>query len=270
MRERVDILGVLVDAVTADGALAQISRFVRQGGAHQIVTVNPEFVMRAQWDEAFREVLNGAGLALADGIGLVWASRLLGHPLPERVAGSDLVPRIAQSAVWQDWRLYLLGAGPGVARQAARALTVGRPGLQVVGTYAGSPDPEMDEAIVRRVRAARPDVLLVAYGAPAQDMWIARNLPGLGVPVAMGVGGSLDFIAGQTRRAPRWVQSLGLEWLHRLILEPWRWRRMLALPRFAWQVVQTVIGRTERNREFAPTSTDDDDLPPDGASDPDG
>ena len=237
MAERVEILGTKVDPTTYGEALARIQSFVQRGGVHQVVTVNPEFVMRARWDEPFHQVLNDADLALADGIGLVWAARLLGHCLPARVAGSDLVPHIAQHAAELGWRLYLLGAPHGVAERAAQVLKDRYPGLQVAGTYAGSAAPEMEEALVGRIRAAAPDVLFVAYGAPAQDMWIARNLSSLGVPVAMGVGGAFDFIAGRAKRAPRWVQRLGLEWLHRLIHQPWRWRRMLALPRFAWALL---------------------------------
>jgi N-acetylglucosaminyldiphosphoundecaprenol N-acetyl-beta-D-mannosaminyltransferase len=237
MAERAEILGIRVDSVSCEEALARVESFVLQGDARRVVTINPEFAMCAQRDEPFRRVLNGADLALADGIGLVWAARLLGHSLPERVAGSDLVPRIAQRAAEAGWCLYLLGGAPGVAEEAARALRERHPGLQIAGTYAGSPAPEIEEGIVRRIRAARPDVLFVAYGAPAQDMWIARNLESLSTPVAMGVGGALDFIAGRARRAPDWVQGLGLEWLHRLIHQPWRWRRMLALPRFAWAVL---------------------------------
>jgi len=239
--ERVEILGVGVDPMTYEGALAQIQSFVQKGVTHQVVTVNPEFVMRAQSDEPFRRVLNGADLVLADGIGLVWAARLLGHRLPERVAGSDLVPRIAQRAAEVGWRLYFLGAPPGVAERAAHILRERCPGLQVAGTYAGSPAREMKEAIVERIRAAHPDILFVAYGAPAQDRWIARNLSNLGVPVAMGVGGAFDFIAGRAERAPPWVQRLGLEWLHRLIHQPWRWQRMLALPKFSWLVLASLF-----------------------------
>lgn len=237
MADRVEILGLEVDAVTYDAALAQIESFVREGNTHQVVTVNPEFVMRAQSDETFRRVLNQADLAVADGMGLVWAARLLGQRLPERVAGSDLVPRIAQRAAEKGWRLYFLGASGGVAEQAAHVLKGRCPGLQVAGTYAGSAAAEMEETIVEHIRATPPDILFVAYGAPAQEMWIARNLARLGVPVAMGVGGAFDFIAGRAERAPHWVRRLGLEWLHRLIHEPWRWRRMLTLPRFAWKVL---------------------------------
>lgn len=241
MGERVRILGVGVDSMTTEGALAQIESFVQEGGTHQVVTVNPEFVMEAQSDEPFRRLLNEADLALADGIGVVWAARLLGHWLPERVAGSDLVPRIAQRAAEAGWRLFFLGAPPGVAKGAAQILREGYPGLQVAGAYAGSPAPEMEEAIVERIRATHPDILLVAYGAPAQDQWIARNLDPLGVPVVMGVGGAFDFIVGRAKRAPLWVQRLGLEWLHRLFHEPWRWRRMLALPKFAWLVFASLF-----------------------------
>lgn len=243
MSERPQVLGINVDPVSCEEALAQIGSFVRRGEAHQVVTINPEFVMRAQRDRPFHCVLNGADLALADGIGLVMAARLLGHSLPERVAGSDLVPLIAKRAAQMGWRLFLLGARPGVADQASQTLQERYPQLRIVGTYAGSPAREEEEHIVRRIRAAHPDILFVAYGAPAQDMWIARNLGSLGTPVAMGVGGALDFIAGRATRAPGWVQWLGLEWLHRLICQPWRWRRMLALPRFAWAVLLTRAHR---------------------------
>ena len=231
------LLGVRVDDVTYEEALAIIEGFIREGTPHQVVTVNPEFVMAARRDEVFRRILNAADLALPDGIGLVWASHLLGRPLRERVAGSDLVPKIAALAAERGYRLFLLGAAEGVAEEAARRLQEQNPGLVVAGTYAGSPAVEEEEEIVALVREARPHVLFVAYGAPAQDKWIARNLGRLGVPVCMGVGGAFDFIAGVAKRAPRWVQRLGLEWLHRLLHQPWRWRRMLALPKFAWLVM---------------------------------
>jgi len=231
------ILGVRVDAVTFDQALRRIEAFIADGRPHQLVTVNPEFVMTAQSDAEFRDIINRSALALPDGVGVWWASRRLGRPLPERIPGVDLVERLAALAAERGYRLYLLGAMPGVARRAAEVLRARYPGLVIAGTYAGSPRVEDEADIVARVRAARPDVLLVAYGAPAQDRWIARNLDRLGVPVCIGVGGSFDYIAGVHPRAPRWLRQLGLEWLHRLVTQPWRWRRMLALPRFAWRVL---------------------------------
>lgn len=233
---RCRILGVRVDRVTALETLDRIASFIAEGGPHQIVTVNPEFVMAARRDPAFRAVIEAADLCLADGVGLLWAGRILGRPLPERVAGSDLVPQIAMLAAARGWRLFLLGARPGVAARAAEALQRANPGLRVVGTYAGSPGDEEAPAVIELIRAKRPDILFVAYGAPAQDLWIARHRAALQTPVMMGVGGAFDFLAGVTRRAPRWMRQAGLEWLHRLICQPWRWRRMLALPHFAARV----------------------------------
>jgi len=245
----VHILGVRVDNVTTADTLRQIEAYIADAHPHQIVTVNPEFVMEAQRNALFRVVLDDANLALPDGAGLLWAARVLGHPLRERVTGSDTLPQIAALSARKGYRLYFLGAAPGVgdapgvAERAAAILAERNPGLQIVGCYAGSPGPAEEEAIVARVRAAQPDVLFVAYGAPRQDLWIHHNLDRLGVPVCMGVGGAFDFVAGVARRAPLWMQQSGLEWLHRLICQPWRWRRMLVLPKFAWQVLrQRAVG----------------------------
>ena len=237
------ILGVRVDDVTMDETLALFTSWIQEGTPHQVVTVNPEFVMAAQQDTLFRVTLDEADLAVPDGAGLLWASRVLQKPLRERVAGSDVVPRLAELSARDGYRLYLLGAAPRVAERTASVLASQHPGVVIVGTYAGSPAPEEEDAIVARVRAASPDILLVAYGAPKQDLWIRRNLSRLATPVCMGVGGAFDFVAGVTRRAPMWMRRAGLEWLHRLIHEPWRWRRMLALPRFAWCVFKSARGR---------------------------
>jgi N-acetylglucosaminyldiphosphoundecaprenol N-acetyl-beta-D-mannosaminyltransferase len=231
------VLGVRVDAVTFDQVLGCIEDFIARGDPHQIVTVNPEFVMAAQSDREFQRIINASALALPDGVGVWWASRRAGRPVPERIPGVDLVERLAAVSAERGYRLYFLGAKPGVADQAAAVLRGRYPGLVVAGTWAGSPRPEDDEATLARVRAARPHILLVAYGAPAQDHWIHRNLHRSGIPVCIGVGGSFDYIAGVHPRAPRWLRQLGLEWLHRLVTQPWRWRRMLALPRFAWLVL---------------------------------
>lgn len=231
------VLGIRIDALTYDDLRARIGGFIAAGRPHQICTANPEFVMEARRNPAFRETLARADLVLADGVGLLWAAKRAGQPLPERVTGSDGVPKIAAWAAEQGWRLYLLGAAPGVAERAAQVLVARHPGLQIVGVYAGSPADAEASDIIARIRQARPDVLLVAYGAPKQDVWIARHRVALGVPVMMGVGGTLDFIAGVQKRAPRWVQRLNLEWLYRLIRQPSRWRRQLALPRFVWAVL---------------------------------
>lgn len=234
----VRILGVRVDGVTFQGMLDCIQAWIGEGSPHQICTVNPEFVMQARRNPAFAAVLEAADLCIADGVGLLWAARRQGRALPERVTGSDGVPLIAARAAEKGWRLFLLGAAPGVAEQAAGVLVQRHPGLQIAGAFAGSPGDADAPEIIERIRAARPDVLFVAYGAPKQDFWIAKYGPAVGVPAMMGVGGSLDFIAGMQKRAPRWVQRINLEWLYRLILQPSRWRRQLALPEFVWAVLR--------------------------------
>jgi N-acetylglucosaminyldiphosphoundecaprenol N-acetyl-beta-D-mannosaminyltransferase len=226
-----------VDALTYATLLDSIATYIADGKTHQIATTNPEFVMEARRNAAFRETLEHVDLCMADGVGLLWAARRQGRTLPERVTGSDALPLIAARASQEGWRLYLLGAAPGVAARTAEVLAASYPGLQVVGTFAGSPAAADAPEIIARVGAAQPDVLFVAYGAPKQDLWIAQHRDALGVPVMMGVGGAFDHIVGVQRRAPPWVQRLNLEWLYRLMTQPWRWRRQLALPRFMWAVL---------------------------------
>jgi N-acetylglucosaminyldiphosphoundecaprenol N-acetyl-beta-D-mannosaminyltransferase len=237
--EPVWILGVPIHPVSMAEALAWVQAAVTARLPRQVCTANPEFVMAAQHDDAFRQVLQQADLVLPDGTGLLWAGRWLGRRLPERVAGSDLIYRLAERGAALGWRIYYLGAAEGVAERAAASLAARWPGLVVAGTYAGSPRPEDEGELVARVRAAAPDVLLVAYGAPAQDKWIARNRERLAVPVSMGVGGAFDFVAGTAQRAPAWLQRLGLEWLHRLWRQPWRAGRIAnAVIRFPLAVLR--------------------------------
>lgn len=238
--ETLDILGVPVHAVTMTQTLALVETYMVEPRIHQIATVNPEFVMAAQSDPAFRQVLRSADLCLPDGVGLLYAARRIGRTLPERVPGSELVYVLAERAATRGWPLFLLGAAPGVAEEAAQLLHARYPGLRIVGTFAGSPAIEENDDIVRRINDSGASMLFVAYGAPKQDKWIERNRLNLpAVRVAVGVGGSLDFVTGRAIRAPQLMQDWGLEWLHRLYKEPWRWRRMLALPRFALRVMFT-------------------------------
>ncbi|GAC1645059.1 MAG: WecB/TagA/CpsF family glycosyltransferase [Herpetosiphon sp.] len=232
------ILGIPVDHKTLDQAIDRIEHFVLLGGPHQVATVNPEFVMTAKANPSFRAVLQQADLCVADGIGLIIAAHLLRDPLLGRVPGVELCLALTRRAAERGWRIYLLGAAPGVAEAAAARLKLKFPGVTIAGSYAGSPAEAEASAIIERIKAAAPHILLVAYGAPAQDMWIARHQPALGVPVAIGVGGAFDYISGRVARAPAWMCRLGLEWLFRLIRQPWRWHRMLALPRFMLAVAR--------------------------------
>jgi N-acetylglucosaminyldiphosphoundecaprenol N-acetyl-beta-D-mannosaminyltransferase len=233
------ILGVRVDRVSEAQVLDIIDQHVasrKESGnllpCCQVVTVNTEFVMAAQTNTEFRQAINSAALTVADGIGVVWATHFVGSPAPERITGTDTLVAVAKRCAQNGYRLYLLGAAPGVAEQASEKLQALAPGLQIAGTYAGSPAPSEEDAIIERIRATNVDILCVAYGAPAQDLWIYRNLSRLPAAVAMGVGGAYDFLSGRQRRAPQAMQRMGLEWLYRLYRQPWRWRRMLALPRF--------------------------------------
>ncbi len=242
-RERVYIAGLPVDNLSSEEALGLLESFILGGSPHLVVTLNPEMVVHASRDAEFRRVILSASLVLPDGIGIVLASRLLGHPLKERVTGVDTVERFAALAAEKGYRPFFLGARPGVAQKAAEVLAGRFPGFRVAGFYPGSPSPSEEEEIVRMVREASPDALFVAFGFPAQEKWLARNLHRLGVPVAMGVGGAFDFIAGVVPRAPRLIQKAGLEWLFRLIVQPWRWRRQLALPAFCFLVLREKFGR---------------------------
>jgi len=239
--QRIRILGVAVDNLVEAEAIERIVGFVTEDRPHHVVTVNPEFVMEARRNGAFRRVLAAADMATPDGFGLLVAARLRGNAFRGRVTGVALAELIAAQAAERGWSLFLLGAAPGVAERAAEALQHKYSGLRIVGCYAGSPSRDEEPAIRARIIAAQPTVLLVAYGHPAQELWIARNQPLLRVPVTIGVGGVFDYLAGETPRAPAWMRRIGLEWLYRLIRQPQRWRRILvAVPLFLWAAVREV------------------------------
>lgn len=258
------VLGVRVDDVTLDEAVALIGQFIVERRPRQVVTVNPEFVMLARRHPAFAAVLDAADLAVPDGTGIAWACRRAGQPIRSLVRGVELVEALAATAAQTGWRLFLLGAAEGVAAEAAAVLTRRYRGLQIAGTFAGDARPAGDTETTAAVGAAGPvDLLLVAYGAPAQDLWIARNAARLGIPVAIGVGGTFDYLSGRVRRAPRWAVRLGLEWLFRLVRQPWRWRRQRALVGFAWLVIsqrRPVRRAARRLREARPSSPSGRDL----------
>lgn len=237
---KVDILGVGIDRVTMEEAIQRVEEMCLNGKKHQIVTPNPEFVIRAQTDREFRRILNQADLAIPDGVGIMWASRVLtAHKdwIPERVTGTDLMIRLCELAAQKGYSVFLLGGEIGVAQRATEVLRIRYPGLKVLGTYEGEPsDSEKTREKIQQYPEI--DFLFVAFGAPQQEKWIAQNVLRLPVKVAMGVGGAFDFIVGKQKRAPRLFQNLGLEWLWRLFIQPWRWRRQLALLKFTVLVVR--------------------------------
>lgn len=253
--KKIEIAGVKFDPITYDLALEAINSFVAGGNKHIIVTPNPEMILNASKDKDLAEILNNASLSIPDGIGVLWASYYLNLPkkrglanffqvlssllsillfpkkirkqFPERVTGSDLFNKIIEKSQYKKWRIFLLGAGMGVGGKAIDNLLKKYPGTIFAGSYAGSPRADEEDDICRTINAAEPDILFVAYGNPAQEIWIKRNLEKLTtVKVAMGVGGAIDFAAGKIKRAPRFMQKIGLEWLWRLINEPGRIKRI--------------------------------------------
>ena len=254
---RVAVGGILLDNVGLSGAIDRLREFVLSAQPHQVVTVNLDFVTIASRDPSFRTTLNGADLAVADGMPLVWLSRLKGQPLVERVTGVELVAESCRMAAELGASVFLLGAAPGVAEHAARRLVRMYPGLIIAGTYSppfGPLGPRENERIVEMIRGAAPEFLFVALGAPRQDQWIREFQPELRVPVAMGVGCVLDVLAGSVSRAPLWMQRAGLEWAFRMGQEPQRlWRRYLLedLPMFVQLALRYSSGEASETPEVS-------------------
>lgn len=232
MGERLEILGVGIDKVNSQQALEKIGEFIASGQSHQIVTANAEIIYQASKNEKMRNVINNAQMVTADGSGVVWASRQLGEPLEQRVTGIDLVNSICEQSAKDKWKIYILGSAPGVAATAAVNIRDKFPGCNIVGTHHGYFNAKEEKQILAELKQLKPDVLFVALGAPKQEYWIADHLADLGIPVGMGIGGSMDVLSGNVKRAPEWMQKMSLEWLYRLLIQPARFKRVLALPKF--------------------------------------
>jgi N-acetylglucosaminyldiphosphoundecaprenol N-acetyl-beta-D-mannosaminyltransferase len=241
--KQIKILSIPIHSITRLEALQQVSDFIASRKPHQVTTVNSEFIMLAQDNKAFRRVLQEADLSLADSSGPMWAARFLGTYLPERIPGADFVNDIAREAVTKGWNIYLVGGQEGIAEKAAAALRRRHSGVSIVGAEAGLPFKEVQDqddisALISRINTAKPDVLLVAFGAPKQDLFIAQYKDRLAVPVMIGVGGTFDFLANRIKRAPKWMRSIGCEWIWRLLREPQRFARIwTAVVRFPLSVI---------------------------------
>ena len=225
---RTDVLGVGFDDLTLAEAAQAGAALVEGEGFHYAVTPNPEFILAARKDPAFRQVLLDADLVLADGIGVVYSAKLLGRPLKGRAPGIEFAQRLVSWMASNGKRLFLLGAKPGVAELASANLKAKYPGLIVCGTHDGY--FKEDGPVVEAIRAAAADVVFVCLGAPKQEFWMVKNGPASGAHLMVGLGGSLDVFAGVVDRAPEGFQKLGLEWLYRLMKEPKRFGRMAKLP----------------------------------------
>lgn len=234
---KVNILGVQVDMVNAAEAAGKIIEMLEENRPHNVYTPNSEIIMMAYKDAEFCRLLNDADLLTADGIGVVYASRILGRPIAERAAGYDIARLVLEHIAESGHRLFLFGGKPGVAEQAQERLLQEHPFLNIVGCRNGYFDAAEEPEIIDAINRSGADIVFVCLGAPAQEKWIDRNMNQLHVKVLMGIGGSLDVFAGNVERAPQKWQDLGLEWLYRLIKEPRRFVRMLALPKFALTVL---------------------------------
>lgn len=234
-----DFSSIKVDNLSLEEAVDRVGEFLHDASLpHYIVTPNPEIIVAAQKDLALREIINAASLRVPDGVCLVVVSRLLGRPLKQRVSGIDLMLKIIEKYNKSGLKIFLLGGQPGVAQEAAGKLVKRYPGINIVGTQHGYFSDDIE--VVEKIKSCKPDILFVGLGAGRQEMWLHNYRKNLNVPVSMVIGGSLDVISGRKKRAPKLFQALGIEWLYRLITEPSRWKRQLALPKFLWLM---LVGR---------------------------
>ena len=234
---KITILTISVNNLTLGEVLRRVEKMVSSQRPHQIVTVNPEFLVLAQQNVEFRKVLQKSALALADGVGLQVAAFLQKKRFVERLPGVDLLEKMVTLAAKKGWRVFFLGAAPGVAEKAARRLKKEYPTLKIAAS-GEDPTPRGTKRALTQIKEFKPQLLFVAYGAPTQDLWIYRNKNRLGVPVLMGVGGALDYLSGKVPRSPLLLRRLGLEWLYRLFRQPWRWRRQLRLLIFLFLITR--------------------------------
>ncbi len=231
------ILGVDIDALTQQAVLNKIQDFVKEGGAHQIVTANPEILDNATRHQGLQNLIREAALVTADGHGVLLAGKILGTPFPERVTGIELVEALCKESGKRNISLYFLGAAPGVVDEAKANIEAQYPDVKIVGCHHGYFKNEGPEKVLEDIRTCAPDVLCVGMGSPFQEEFIKTYQAQLGVPVAMGVGGSFDVLSGRVERAPEIFQRLKLEWAYRIATDRKRWKRSLALPRFVGKVI---------------------------------
>ncbi len=239
MRRR--ILGIRVDNISLEYALGRIEAFLRDGETHMIITPDSPAILTALEDEEYRKILDEADMVVPDGIGIVIAGRLLGQPISGRLPGIELMGAILRRASFHGRRVFLVGAKKGVAKRAAFNMKRAFPGIEIVGVSDGYFDKRGEKELIERIRRSRPHYLFVGMGVPKQEKWMYRNRHLLRVPVMMGVGGSFDVWAGDIKRAPLLLRKIGLEWLYRAILEPWRIRKILKLYRFALLLIINLL-----------------------------
>jgi len=247
--KRINICGVNIDNISMENVIEEIEDLIIKGREGFIVTPNVDHIVQLQKDAGFSAVYRDAVLVLADGVPLLWASKFLDIPLKEKISGSDLFPRLCEVAARRGYRLFFCGGREGAADMAKAVLEKKFPGLNVVETYCPplgfEKDKKENSKIVRLIKDAQPDILFVGLGAPKQEKWIHKYKDQYQVPVSIGIGVSFEFVAGMIKRAPLWMQKIGLEWFWRVMMEPGRlWKRYLIDDMvFFWLVLKQKLGR---------------------------
>lgn len=242
MRKTVDILGVRIDSITMDDACEKIGGFLDGNKIKTVFTPNSEIIMEAQRDKSLKDVLNSGDLVVPDGAGVVLASSILGSKVPAKVSGIDIVKKLF-SNTGEAYSFFLFGAKPGVAELAAQNSVSSNPKVKIAGTHHGYFNAEDEDTIINKINDSGANILLVALGASKQEKWIFTNKDRLNVKVCIGIGGSLDVLAGKAKLAPEFIRRSGFEWLYRLIKEPRRYKRMLDLPRFMLEIIKFKLKR---------------------------
>lgn len=239
--DSINILGMRIDRVAMDQVLAMVDDYIRDRKPRHFVTADASMVVTAQEDPELHDIIERADLVTPDGAGILWASRQLGVPIKHKVSGVDLVSEVTRLSAAKGYRVYFIGAAPGVADEARTNLTEKYPGAQIVGCQDGYFTGEKEPEILENIKKANPDVLFVAMGIPKQEKWINRHKEYLGVPISVGIGGSFDVYSGRVKRAPVWMQKNGLEWLYRLWSNPRKIGKVMTLPKFAVMTLKRKI-----------------------------
>ncbi|MDF2927456.1 MAG: N-acetylmannosaminyltransferase [Paenibacillaceae bacterium] len=235
---KVNIFGVPISKLGFRETIQVLADAVESRKPHQVITANPIMVMAALQDPGYMQLMKQAEFIVPDGAGVVWAAGYVGNPVAERVPGIEIMQEMVKLAEERSWKVFLLGASREVVEAAAAELKKQHPRLQLAGVRDGYFGADQDHQVIEEIRAANPDMLFVGRSADKQEPWIARYKEELGVPVVMGVGGSFDVLSGKLKRAPKLFRQLRMEWFYRLLQEPYRYKRMLILPRFAMKVIR--------------------------------
>lgn len=238
----VPILGIHFVNKSFDDVVAQLEEYIKSQQKAFIVTANPEIVMYADGHPEYKSIVQAADLVVPDGIGIVIASKILNNPIQERVAGFDLTVRLLELGNKRKWRIYLLGGKPETNQKAVENIRSNYPQLQIAGSHHGFFDWQ-DPTVTEEIKAANPNIVFVALGFPKQEKWIFENLPQFSKGLFIGVGGSIDVLAGEVKRAPLFWRRLNLEWFYRLLMQPTRWKRMLALPKFLGKMIKIKLSK---------------------------